>query len=1505
MKKRLLALLLTILMLFGMLPVTVYADVDGQAYDFVDMPNNWSTAALKKAVDNGLLKGYEVGGKTLINGDAPLKRAEMAAVVNRAFGAVKTSKLNGVTDVPSTSWYASDMAKAVMMGIFMKDTTMRPEENITRQEAFVVLARAFKISSEKLDFEALQNYSDKSDIAAWAKKELNAMVEAGYVKGSNGKLDPNANISRAEFATVMDNLVKQYIDMPGEVTDVLSGNILIRVPGVTLKNLTVKGDLFIADGVGEGDLTLDNVKVEGRTVVRGGGENSIVIKSNSNLGKIIVCKTDGNVRIAVEGSADVKVIYVDDGSDDVLVEGVIGTLEVAGDNITAIATKAFLNNAIISGDNSTIILRAKSSMKEGTITGNASKIIVDKGATADKIIIVGSDAKVEGNGTVKNVEVKASGDYSSITTPNTKIETEKGAEGVTAAGDAPVKGGTTATNNSAGTWIVTSSSSSSGGASTGTVSAINIATTPDVTGGVNNDAVVEITLSTATSGPDIYYTTDGSTPTASSTKYSAPFVVEAGNAEGKTIIVKAIGVMAGYTNSAIAVKEIVFKPASIYVTAIRVSSNPAKITYYEGESLELAGLRVELSYSNNSSEYVELADFATKGITADPVNGTILTIAEHNDKRIVVSCNDKSAQSGDMLKVMEAIPSEFAGGDGSEENPYHVATAEQLDNVRNYLDKHFKQTADIDLADYLSSGGAGYNEGKGWEPIGVFVSGDTGNPFTGSYNGNNKTISNLNINRPDKDFVGLFEYSRGDINNLTLLGVDISGKGTVGGLVGYQRDGKITDCSVSGSVNGTGSRVGGLIGSSYEVGEVIGSYSTASVEGFNDVGGLIGRNDYSKIEKCYATGNVKGNSSTTGGLVASNYNGVIKNCYSTGSVYGLYDEVGGLVGWNTYSGAQIINSYATGQVTGGGERIGGLVGRNQGSAIVDKCYAIGKVIGGAKVGGLIGETIEGATTTNSYWDINTSGQATSAGGTGYPTSAMIMSTNSVPIYVDWDFADTWAIDTNLDSYPYLKWQGNENIPYPPFAGGDGTVDDPYQVATASQLNNVRNHLDAHFVQTADINLGVAPWNEAEGWMPIGSESTPFKGKFNGDGYTISGLKINRPTINNVGLFSSTLGAMLDDITLKNVDVTGYLCVGGLVGYNKKDSVIKNSSSSGTVFGMFHTIGGLTGYNHEGTIENSFSAGTVTASYGTVGGLVGRLYNAIVKNSYSIANVVNLEHYDTGGLVGSIESDSLVLDCYAMGSVNGKEEVGGFAGRIINDNGSVAYCYATGRVEGTSDAGGMVGKYYNGNVYYCYWDTLTSIQETSAHGMGRTTAEMQTQSTFADWDFDTIWGINPDENEGYPFLRWQGYEHINVKTTEPLSVTATKADKAPTGLSGFPTESYLSNQDKVTVEQTGNTVVVSGPLASFESYAQPGQGVSHKYIVLFVDTGEESILGMSYDGAGFTYDPDMIYYSKFGVDTGTFIQWIKAEEVVNTPMSFTLSKEGKDDTKITISFTDIP
>ncbi len=465
MNRKLISVVLSLALVFGSMGMA-FADeavLISAGPAFADMPDNWSTAALNNAVTNKLLQGYDENGTMFIKADKSLSRAEMAAVVNRAFASTSVADISKVTDVESWAWYVTDMAKAVKMGTFALDTKMRPGDNITRQEAFAVLSRAFKLASADDKYKALDKFSDKGDIAAWALKDLDGMAAAGYIQGSDGKLNPTANITRAEFAVVMDNLVKQYIDEAGTVTEVVAtGNVMVRVPGVTLKDITVKGDLIIADGVGEGNVTLDNVKVEGRTVIRGGGENSIIIKGNSDLGRVIVSKVDGKVRVTVEGGAEVEIIYVDDGSDDVLVEGTVGTLEVAGSDVTVTATNATITKAEVSGDNAKIVVGTGSTVKEGSVSGKSSGITVNAGAKVDAVTVSGSDAKIDGTGQVPKVTVAAGGNNASITTPNTVTSVSTGASGVTAGGAAVPAGGT-ATNNASGTGATVTQPTGGGG----------------------------------------------------------------------------------------------------------------------------------------------------------------------------------------------------------------------------------------------------------------------------------------------------------------------------------------------------------------------------------------------------------------------------------------------------------------------------------------------------------------------------------------------------------------------------------------------------------------------------------------------------------------------------------------------------------------------------------------------------------------------------------------------------------------------------------------------------------------------------------------------------------------------------------------------------------------------------------------------------------------------------------------------------------------------------------
>ena len=416
--RKLMVLLVSLAMVIGMVPMVAAAD----NLVFSDMPNDWSTPALEKAVVNGLITGYD--GKIMPKEN--LTRAQMAAIVNRSFGATVKASLQGFTDVALDAWYYNDMAKAVQMKTFKGDAgKLNPNAPITREEAFAVIARAFKLGSS----EAIPNgFADLGNISSWATGEVYGLINAGYIEGSNGYINPKNNITRAEFAQVMDNILKSYVKVVGEYTELPEGNVMVNVAGVTLKDLTVAGDLIIGEGVGDGDFTLDNVTVTGRMVVRGGGENSIIIKGSSTVGQVIVARVDGAVRIVVEGST-VEVIYINDGTDDVIIEGNIEDL-------------------VVQAPNAQVVVPEGSSIANMVINKEAQGSTITVEGTVENIVTEAPNTIVEGTGTVTNVEIKAGANNSTIITPETIITVKAGVVGTIGTGGTAIAAGTTVENNS-------------------------------------------------------------------------------------------------------------------------------------------------------------------------------------------------------------------------------------------------------------------------------------------------------------------------------------------------------------------------------------------------------------------------------------------------------------------------------------------------------------------------------------------------------------------------------------------------------------------------------------------------------------------------------------------------------------------------------------------------------------------------------------------------------------------------------------------------------------------------------------------------------------------------------------------------------------------------------------------------------------------------------------------------------------------------------------------------
>ena len=434
MKKQMLSLVVSAAMTASMMPKPALA---ADNTTFPDMPNDWSTQALQNAISNGLLNGID--GK--IAAGENLTRAQMAAIVTRAFGTNGKADISSFGDVNTGDWFYDAMASSVLMGAFQGDgVNLNPNANITRQEAFTVLARLFTLSGG--DQSVLNSYTDGDQVADWAKDSMASMVAAGYVKGFDNKLNPQDSITRAEFAQVMDNLVKTYF-ADSQLNVNADGNAVLNKAG-TLEGATISGDLIIGDGAAEGDVVLKDVTVSGRLLVRGGGTSTVTLEGNTTVSNIVVNKPTGAVR--VENTTD-KAVNVNAVSDNVVLTGEYDQVNANASQGTITLNDADVATMNVAGTSAKVVVENGSTVTTMSVTGADATVKAEEGAKIEKITTSAANTSVSGQGSVANFEAAQGSSGASITTDGTKV-VNNGTGNVTTGNDKVIASGSTGTSES-------------------------------------------------------------------------------------------------------------------------------------------------------------------------------------------------------------------------------------------------------------------------------------------------------------------------------------------------------------------------------------------------------------------------------------------------------------------------------------------------------------------------------------------------------------------------------------------------------------------------------------------------------------------------------------------------------------------------------------------------------------------------------------------------------------------------------------------------------------------------------------------------------------------------------------------------------------------------------------------------------------------------------------------------------------------------------------------------
>ncbi len=665
---------------------------------------------------------------------------------------------------------------------------------------------------------------------------------------------------------------------------------------------------------------------------------------------------------------------------------------------------------------------------------------------------------------------------------------------------------------------------------------------------------------------------------------------------------------------------------SIAPTGDATTYDVSKITVYEGNN---ALKFLTFFFFSGATETVSL------DLTHSSADGYAVKYYDSNDNELTnVGGNTYTyTMSNQALSIKAKLIPDWAqknSGD-TEGDAYVISTTEQLDllsdrvNAGNsYANKFFK------LGDNLTYTKATTNN---FTPIGT-----QGHPFSGNFDGNKKTISGLNINLGETDFVGLFGYAKNGatIKNLKLDDSTIGGHQNVGAILGYgdKNTTTVENCLVTSGVTVNGlSQVSGIIGA---FATICGCVSAASVSGLYSVGGIIGNGNQSTVTNCLYTGStITGDSK--GAIVGFKGNGSFYYNFYTGDLdcggtnEGDDDGARKAVKIDSSSAGLAINPTGT-QTT---YSVCDIYAYSGSTAIF---HSGDGVIAGA------GESVNlNITYTSPYEGFSVTGYTYGEGET--PTALTHVSGDTykmtmpaTTVYITPTGSDLWGVTTD---------------------GRDGSAEHPYLITTtegldllAKKVNSGTNYAGKYFELGNDITYSYASLGEGESnYTAIGTKDHDFRGKFDGKGHTISGIRINA-NADNQGLFGYIHYAEVKNLTIDDTHITigsGNKFAGAITGYSNVSNLIENChitnsvivsggddiggivgdmecivrgcTSAATVSGN-NRVGGLVGYLVDDDIENCLLLGATISGNDNVGIFAGETYYGVYKHSYYIGTSIN-------------------------------------------------------------------------------------------------------------------------------------------------------------------------------------------------------------------------------------------------------------------------------------------
>lgn len=267
----------------------------------VDMQGHWASGQVAEWKEAGLVGGFPDG---TFRPDDSITRAQFITMVNKVLGLKEKAPIS-YADVRENDWFANEIAKAKQSGYISgyPDNTIRPNNTITRQEITVIIASILELDPNPI---GVNSFQDVEVIASWSRGTMGAVAAEGILNGfPDGTCRPTDTANRAQGVVILSKAAGvMYAEAGSYSLRMIDGNATINAGGVTLKGSTIEGSLLLTEGVGEGSINLEDITVKGRTVICGGGSDSIIL-NNCNLGTIVIRKSSGPVRIIATGKTNI------------------------------------------------------------------------------------------------------------------------------------------------------------------------------------------------------------------------------------------------------------------------------------------------------------------------------------------------------------------------------------------------------------------------------------------------------------------------------------------------------------------------------------------------------------------------------------------------------------------------------------------------------------------------------------------------------------------------------------------------------------------------------------------------------------------------------------------------------------------------------------------------------------------------------------------------------------------------------------------------------------------------------------------------------------------------------------------------------------------------------------------------------------------------------------------------------------------------------------------------